>query len=163
MLTLRLNFNFLLQLMVFFSPAWRLVPMFTKQQGAKELWQSTQKPHPQELTCLVTVWSSKKESLKERVSGFWENHDCDSTEEASLVQTPENFSRFSIICEKQNKFDKQILVFINYMGSNHSVSMSLTSSPFWRPSWISCWNSQWKPSDDLVKTLLKTLLIWLYW
>ena len=29
--------------------------MFTEQPGAKELWQSTQKSHPQELTCLVLL------------------------------------------------------------------------------------------------------------
>ena len=51
-----------------FIPAWRLVPMFSEQQGEKELWQSTEKSHPQEqLTPALS--SSKKERKPGRVSG----------------------------------------------------------------------------------------------
>ena len=53
-------------------PAWRLVPMFSEQQGEKELWQSTEKSHPQEQLTPTSspLSSSKKEKAWKSLRGL---------------------------------------------------------------------------------------------
>ena len=100
-----LNFN-----SISTQAAWRLVTMFTEQQGAKELRKSTEKSHSQELTRLVTVILKERKPEKVSEKGGWENHDCHSIEELALLQTAENSLKIwlSVFCEKQNKFEIQL-------------------------------------------------------
>ena len=74
--------------------------MFTEQPGAKELWQSTQKPHPQELTSLLAV--------KERISGVFEKIMTVAPLKSWLLSRRLRIW-LSVICEKQNKFEIQLV------------------------------------------------------
>ena len=58
-----------LHLKIFSLPAWRLVPMFSEQQGKKEFWQSTSQPHPQELIKCSRACGMKKYILTGLVQG----------------------------------------------------------------------------------------------